>query len=126
MKKSNKVILGIITVLPIIFMALYFIFFIQMFFSAVQQPYSTEDNNFGPETALKNMIPLFIMLIVMALTALGLLIYYIMHVVNNKNLESNERLIWILVFVFAGMVGFPIYWYMRIWKNDIHHVPSTI
>lgn len=51
------------------------------------------------------------------LFSFGLLIYYIIHVVNNKMIDSNERLIGILVFIFANMIGFPIYWYMRIWRK---------
>ena len=43
-------------------------------------------------------------------------IYYIIQVVNNQALDSTERIIWILVFIFAGMIGYPVYWYMRIWK----------
>jgi hypothetical protein len=49
----------------------------------------------------------------------GLLIYFIIHVINNKTIDSTERIIRILVFIFAGMVGFPVYWYMRIWKAPV-------
>jgi hypothetical protein len=32
-------------------------------------------------------------------------------------MDGTERVIWILVFLFAGLVGYPIYWYMRVWKE---------
>jgi len=45
------------------------------------------------------------------------LIFYIIHAINNKAIDSNERIIWILIFIFAGMIGFPVYWFMRIWQT---------
>ena len=71
-----------------------------------------------PQNFMSNMVWLFLLIILTALLSLGLLIYYIVHVVNNNRIDSTERIIWVLVFVLAGMVGFPVYWYMRIWKQQ--------
>ena len=55
----------------------------------------------------------------MGILSIGLLIFFIMHLLRHKALDSTERIIWILVFLFAGIIGYPIYWYMRVWKDDI-------
>jgi len=45
------------------------------------------------------------------------LVFFIIHMINNKKLDSTERLVWILVFLFAGVIGYPVYWYLRIWTE---------
>ena len=112
MSRSGKLFLGILTLLPFVLFAIYIAFFITLFFDFFQQPLVADD----PAFVFGNMYPVFAVGILMVLTSFGLLIYYIIHVVNNKQIDSNERLIWILVFLFAGMIGFPIYWFLRIWK----------
>jgi len=72
-----------------------------------------------PPGFVGNMILIVIFALLMGITSLGCLIYYIIHCINNKYIEGNERIAWILVFVFAGIVGYPIYWYMRIWKDPV-------
>jgi hypothetical protein len=62
--------------------------------------------------------PLFFIGLFMGLLSLGLLIFFIVHLIRHKGMDSAERVIWILVFLFAGIVGYPIYWYMRVWKNE--------
>lgn len=120
MSGTAKIILGIISILPLCFLAIYFFFFFSFFFTTMghgmQQ--SPELNHAFPENFMSHMVWLFLLIILTALLSLGLLIYYIVHVVNNNRIDSTERIIWVLVFVLAGMVGFPVYWYMRIWKQQ--------
>ena len=113
MSRSGKFLLGILTFLPFILFAIYIAFFITMFFDIVRYQHAEDD----PAFFFANFYPVLVVGILMGLTSLGLLIYYLIHAINNKQLDSSERLVWILVFIFAGMIGFPIYWYMRIWKQ---------
>lgn len=115
MSSSSKIFLGILTILPLIIITIYISAFLSSFMSTVQAT-AHGNNQAMPEEFFKNIIGLIVLAMAAALISLGLLIYYIIHAVNNKNIDSNERLIWILIFIFAGMIGFPIYWYMRIWK----------
>jgi hypothetical protein len=120
MSRTAKIILGIISILPLCFLAIYFFFFFSFFFTTMGQgmQQSPELNQAFPQNFMSNMVWLFLLIILTALLSLGLLIYYIVHVVNNNRIDSNERIIWVLVFVFAGIAGFPVYWYMRIWKRQ--------
>lgn len=76
-----------------------------------------ENHDPDPFEVFEAFMPIFIMAIVMSMLSLGLLIFFIMHLVRNKKIDSTERIIWILVLLFAGIIGYPIYWYMRIWKE---------
>ena len=66
---------------------------------------------------LENIGSIIAVALLMVITNLGALIYFIIHAVNNPATDSTERIVWILVFIFAGVIGFPVYWYMRIWKT---------
>ena len=115
MSRSSKLFIGLLSFLPIILLVVLFFMFLRIFPSII------EWNNYDP--AAQEMFsvfgPLFIIGFGMGILSLGLLIFFIMHLVRNKTMDSTERIIWILVFLFAGIVGYPIYWYMRVWKEEI-------
>jgi len=67
----------------------------------------------APE-AINAAIPIVICYILLILCALSLLIFYIVHVVNNKSIESGERIMWILLFIFMGGIACPIYFFVRL------------
>jgi hypothetical protein len=54
-----------------------------------------------------------------SLLSIGLLVYFILHAAKHKKMDPTERVIWILVFVLGGIICYPIYWYMKIWKEDL-------
>lgn len=118
MTKSQKIFVGFLSFLPILFIIIFMIGFILIIGKLV--------NAGEPEAEAfaANFIPFFILIALSSLLSFALLIYYIIHAVNNTNISSNERIVWILVFIFAGVIGFPIYWYMRIW-NEKPAVPPT-
>jgi hypothetical protein len=110
MTKNQKIFIGILSFLPIIFIlicitAMIFVMRDLMLHGAPDP------------TVFAGFAPFFVLMALSSLLSFALLIYYIIHAVNNTNISSNERIVWILVFIFAGVIGFPIYWYMRIWKE---------
>ncbi len=49
------------------------------------------------------------------LLSIGSLIFYIVHAVQNPNLQHNNLLlVWILLFIFASGIGQLIYWIVEI------------
>ena len=96
-------------------MALYFIFFFRLFYTAIAHA----QYEGLPESMFRHIGILIAFVMLMGFLHLGLLIYFIINAINNKAVDSTERIVWILVFVFAGTIGFPLYWYMRIWKAPL-------
>ena len=112
MSKTAKVILGIITILPFIFFAIYLSYIFQFVREVVLFHRTT------PEDVFFQMWPAFIYIGLLVVDKIGLLVYYIIHAVNNKQIDSTERIVWVLVFIFFFFFGYPIYWYLRIWKDS--------
>jgi hypothetical protein len=113
MSKSRKLLLGILSFLPIVLLVVYIFTFFSFFLTIFRH---AQQHEVIPPLILENIIWMVLVITLLALCSLGLKIYFIIHGVNNKNIDSTERIVWILVFIFAGMVGFPVYWYLRIWK----------
>lgn len=113
MSKSSKIFLGILSFLPLVLVCLIIIFFFNLF----PQILEWERNEPDAFTVIATFSPIFITGIITALVSLALLVIFIIHMVNNKKMEPVEKLIWVLVFLFAGIIGYPIYWFMRIWNE---------
>lgn len=112
MSQSGKIILGIFTFLPFLF----FIMFIVKIFSLVMYAVNNGGNVDEKEMLFNQIAPMVIYIILFSFLSLVLLIYYIIHLVNYKAAESTEKIVWVLLFIFFGIVVFPVYWYLRVWR----------
>ena len=115
MSRGSKLFIGILSFLPLVLLAVLFIMVIWLI------PTFAEWERYDPtpQEILGSFAPLFILGFGMGILSIGLLVFCIMHLVRHKGMDSTERIIWVLVFLFAGIIGYPIYWYMRIWKDGI-------
>ena len=115
MSRSSKILIGILSFLPIL---LLIGLFGSMFFQFThimrweeQEPEAREVFSvFGP---------FFIIGMLLFIFSIGLLIFFIIQLVRNKKMEGTERAIWILAFLLGGIISYPIFWYMKIWRDDL-------
>ncbi len=116
MSKSKKLLLGVLSFLPAVLTFTYVVFFFSIFINVMRT------HHHDPETVQELMFQNFAWIMALALLmgacSLALKIYFIVHAINNTFIDGSERIVWILVFVFAGLIGYPVYWYMRIWKEQ--------
>jgi uncharacterized membrane protein len=119
MSKNIKIVVGLLTLLPIVGVIFYLWFFFRMFTSIVT-------NAGAPDTIAMgdNFASFFSMLLFIMALNIGLLIFYIVHVVKNKALTSDERLMWILLFIFISFISFGIYWALKIWGEGDKTIPE--
>ena len=110
MSRSSKIFIGVISFLPVLFISgilmTIFFEFSNGFGDADSEP-SIVFENFGLIGGLSFIL------------SIGLLAYFIVLATKNKKMDPTERAIWILVFVLGGIISYPIYWYMKIWKDDL-------
>ena len=113
MSRSSKIFTGLLSFLPLILSGV----LIFQVFALFPQFFEWDKHEPEPYTVFATITPLFITGILTGVFSLGLLVFFIIHMINNKKLETTERLVWILVFLLAGVIGYPVYWYMRIWTE---------
>ena len=119
MSKAGKIITGILSFLPIVlFIAqfiLFFVFFFNTFFQASIDPSAVAIEE---EALVIPMIITFGLFMTASIIGLGMLIYLLFHANKNTRLNDDDRLMWIILLVVLGILVFPIYWYIGIWKNE--------
>lgn len=120
LNKPAKIVLGILTFLPLLFAISILGFVIFNFFSMF----------FSQEPVMPMMLFSYLSyvlphLFIIILLALGLLVFYIVHIIQNSFLDSEKRILWIVVVFLAYAVAIPIYWYIHIWKNNSAQVTEA-
>jgi len=113
--KTQKVILGIFTFLPFV---LFPFIFLEIFHFVIEIVAASERGEPEASDVLLSVFSFIVPIIFLSLLSLALLIFYIVHVVSNKKLENTEQLVWVLLFIFFGIIAFPIYWIIRIWNTS--------
>lgn len=113
MSRNSKILVGILSFLPIILLFV----MIPTLLNLIPQFIEWDKHEPAIEEVLNTIGPFFFLIIFMGLLSLGLLVFFIIHLVNNKSIESGEKIVWIIVFLFVSMVGYPVYWFVRIWNE---------
>lgn len=115
MTTGRKTLLLILSILAIVLLGLFLYFVIDWAFDlAARSEFASDD----PAALMPIMSEYFKLLFALALPgaaiSLGLMIYYIIHIVNSKTMDTGERVAWIIFMVLFSPLVFIIYWIMRI------------
>lgn len=116
MKKSTKVLLGILSFLPILFIIIYFVGFFTVLITQI--PELEQNTGEIPTTFLSSIFGLLLFLILAGIIKLGLTIYYIIHASENPKNDSNKKIMWILILIFFGTIGNVVYYFLEIYPID--------
>ena len=119
MAKGSKIWLGIFTFLPIDLVIAYMVAFGLLVKDVIL--YGNENQ---PMPLFSSMFWLFVLMLAMGIVSFGLLVYYIILVVNSI-VNTEEKLLWIILFLLGNVLAFPVYWYMRIWKEPMDHLEMS-
>ena len=114
MSKTAKTLLGIATFWPI----LYIFIFIGIVGFMTLGMFASAGAGGEPPTAFFAAFPvLFVFHFFTILLTLSLMGFYLYHVIRDPSLDTNMKLIWVLVILLANMAGMPVYYIIRIWKR---------
>ena len=112
LSRTKKILLGIASVWPVVYIFL----FIAFIFGMVALS-GMGGGDLGPAFGGGFMV-LMVVHMLTIFGSLALTVFYIIHAVKNPRLDSNMRVIWIVLFFFGGMIAEPIYWYLQIWRPE--------
>ena len=117
MKNSSKILLGILTFLPVLLILTYVVY---IFTGFIPTAIRLENSNQEVPVELFESISVMIILIVLAITIkLGVTIYYIVHATNNPKNETNTKIMWIVLLVLVGTITSIVYYFVEI-------IPSSV
>jgi nitrogen fixation/metabolism regulation signal transduction histidine kinase len=112
--KTQKILLGIVHFLPIIGLIAYLVYFFTFFLENIEK---LESHTGKPPSMefFSGFIGVFLVLIITILISIGVKIFDIIHLTkSNKNDKSNKVLIWVLLFIFVGMIPEIVYYFLEI------------
>jgi hypothetical protein len=117
MSKIKKTLLGVLTVLPPLYLVTFIVFFISMILTIDKQP------------ASGGMPPVFQALMIAHLLTILLMFclvtFYIFHVFNNNMIPQDKKVLWTILIFMGSFIAMPIYWYLFIWKDSVVSVNSS-
>src|SRR5450432_3136416 len=119
MKKSTKVLLGIATIWPVLYI---FVFIAAIAAFVIFASYAGGSPGSEPGGAASILVPFgFVGLMAVhlftILEMLALKIFYIVRVFKTEQLDQNQRIMWTLLLVFATVFAEPVFWFLYIWRD---------
>ena len=119
MKKSTKIWLGIATIWPVLYLALFFVVIFSLVIVAGLNP-GTHAPVGNPSTSLffpVGVMAFFVLHMLTILGSLALTVFYIIRVFKTEQLDQNMKIMWMLLLFFMGMLAQPVFWYLYIWRD---------
>ena len=102
MSRPAKLALGAITIVPILWMVVWFAYLAYIFASD------------GPAEGFTAM---FVGMAAVVLLTVALSVFYGVHAWRNPLLRHDERVLWTLLVVLANAFTQPAYWYLHVWRE---------
>lgn len=112
LSRTQKILLAIASAWPFVYIFLFIAFIFGMIAFSSSGAGRSLDPMFGGAFFAIFVIHFFTIILSLALT-----IFYIIHAVKNTQIDSNMRIVWIVLFFFGGIIAEPIYWYLEIWRE---------
>lgn len=117
MSTSLKTLLGVLSILGFLFIPVIIGY---MFLAFIPEMIAMDQQGIDPSPG--QIFPILggfmIISMLFALISFGLMIFYIIHVVQDSSATSNDRILWIILLIFFSNFVLPFYWYFRIWKTN--------
>ena len=107
MRTLAKILLGLATLWPFAYLALFFIFILSSFFFL----------SAGPEADPVSFRIIFLVHLLTMLWILALTVFYIVNVFRNERVDKDKKVLWAVVLFMGNIIAMPIYWYLYIWKE---------
>ena len=120
MKKSSKILLGLATLWPFVYMIFFFMFIFSMFLFIPTAPppgpgLGPGSDPSGPPMFFFLIFPLHFLTI---LWIIALTVFYMVNVFRNDRVNKDMKVLWAVVLFMGGMIAMPIYWYLYIWREE--------
>lgn len=119
---TSKTLIGLATFLPLVLLVLYVLSLIPGGFTGASSP---QDDAQNLPIGIMSLGVSLMLIMAFVLSSIALFVYYLVHVINNKRLESSTRLLWSLIILLFTNIGFILYWYFQIWREDDDRISHT-
>ncbi len=114
MSRQAKIIVGVATFWPIVYVA-FFVGFIAAL--VISQGFGSPQVG-GPDDGVPKWFIVFLLFHIMTgLLVIGLMIFYIVDLFRNPRVPGEMKALWAIVLFLGNLVSMPVYWYLYIWRE---------
>lgn len=110
MGKPARLLIGILTIIPIAYICLFFGAFVLLVLS---ESYGKASNRH----AARYMPALFLTLFGVMPLMYGLITFYIVRIFKSNRMSENKKLLWALAIFMGSPVAMPIFWFVHVWRD---------
>ncbi len=111
---AGKLSIGLLTLLPNLFGFAYLVTVFGGSFMPAEEALASDE----PVVLLMPLGGIIIGAIILMVMSLAVVVYYLVHVINNKRLDASQRLAWAIVVLIGGTLGCMVYWLFQIWREE--------
>ena len=117
MKNPAKILLGVLSVLPVLWFAIFMIGMFSMMTFMFSQSARTGSSSEEAQLFSKFFAVLFIGHFGAMLLMVGLTIFYIVFLFRTSRVPSDKKALWAVVLFLGNAFAFPVFWYLYIWRQ---------
>jgi hypothetical protein len=118
LSKPVKVLLGIGSLWPMIYIFVFaFGFGLFFFLAAAQGSTGHMDGAEPPAAVIAAMVLFLAMHIGTIFPVWGMLVFFIIHLVQTIRVPNDQKALWAVILFLGAMIAMPVYWYMYIWRE---------
>jgi hypothetical protein len=114
LKRTAKIALLLISLLPIIvFTSFVILFQLGIFVNYNEEPYPVFGHFINTDA-----VPGFVVLFLIAFISIPcMLVFYIVDCWRNSRVAKNQKALWTVVLLAGSYLAFPVYWYLYLWRQ---------
>lgn len=115
LKRSTKILLGIVTIWPAAYMFLFFVGIVSLMFLLPSDAGSTPSQP-GSQLITIGFFSLFAVHILTIFASMGLMAFYIVRVFKTP-LDEAMKIMWTVLICMFGIFAMPVFWFLYIWRE---------
>ncbi len=111
MTRPLKLLLGLATLWPVVYLVCFLGFWFFLMMWMVSRSPDESEMPFGM------MRVFFILHGITIVWILGLLAFYLYHLFQTDRVKNDQKALWAVVLFLGNAIAMPIYWYLYIWRE---------
>ena len=112
MNKPTKLLLGVVTVLPLIYVTLFFLGQMQAFYMMLFT--DSGDPLLYRWVGFHSLFRIHLLAMVWNVSLIG---FYMVKMARNDCLKNEMKAVWAVAIVMGSVFSMPIYWYQNVWRE---------
>ena len=115
MTRSTKAIWGVISILPLLTLVGLAIWIFSMIGPFIRDAISGTE--IEAESWITGFVGFWTLTLVLSVVISTIWVVFLVFAIKDQSNNSEGRMLWVLLLIFASVIALPVFWYTRMWTN---------